>query len=83
MHISDYICCCLPKFPKYADHTWDELPDDAKEAAAVLGYTKKLWDKKRTPEPIDDRDWEDLTLEQQAAAIVLGYDQYMWDNADE
>lgn len=83
MHITDVICCCLPKFPKYSDHDWDELPEDAKEAAIVLGYTKKLWDKNRTPEPIRDCGWEDLNPEQQAAAIVLGYDQRLWDYADE
>lgn len=82
MHLTDVICCCLPTFPKYSDHAWDDLPEDAKKAAIVLGYTKKLWDKDRTPEPIRDCVWEDLNPEQQAAATVLGYDQRMWDNAD-
>ena len=83
MTILDYFCCCLPKLPKYSEFEWDELPDEAREAASVLGYTKKLWDKKRTPELIQDCDWKDLTPQHQAAATVLGYDQAMWDNQDD
>ena len=29
---------------KYDDYDWKELPEDVKEAAKKLGYTKKLWD---------------------------------------
>ena len=50
-----------------------------KEAAAVLGYTEKLWDEDKDPDGLDDLDWSELTLEQQAAASVLGYTQEKWD----
>ena len=29
---------------KFDDYDWKELPDDAKAAAKLLGYSKKIWD---------------------------------------
>lgn len=63
---------------KYDDDDWDELPDEIQQAAKVLGYTKKLWDKDKDPDACDEY-WKDLTKEQQEAAKKLGYDQKMWD----
>ena len=64
---------------KYEDYDWKELPDDAKDAAKVLGYNKKMWNNNREPECCDEY-WDDLTNEQQEAATVLGYDKKSWDN---
>ena len=64
---------------KYDDEDWADLPEDAKEAAKVLGYTKRMWNEDDEPECCDE-DWEDLTKEQQDAAKVLGYDQASWDS---
>ena len=63
---------------KYDDYDWDELPKDIQEAAAKLGFTKKLWDKDKEPDACDEY-WKDLTPEQQEAATKLGYTQETWD----
>ena len=63
---------------KYEDYDWKELPDEVKEAAKVLKYTKKIWDNDGDT-PLDELDWDELTNEQQEAAKVLGYDQKTWD----
>eukprot|EP00547_Thalassionema_nitzschioides_P005166 CAMPEP_0194217008 /NCGR_PEP_ID=MMETSP0156-20130528/20145_1 /TAXON_ID=33649 /ORGANISM="Thalassionema nitzschioides, Strain L26-B" /LENGTH=78 /DNA_ID=CAMNT_0038945917 /DNA_START=127 /DNA_END=363 /DNA_ORIENTATION=+ len=73
------LCCCLPASPKYEDYDWNELPEDAKKAAQTLGYTKKMWDKDKSPEGLEDKEWEQLTEEEQKAAGVLGYDESGWD----
>lgn len=70
--------CCSSAAGEYDDYDWNELPDDVKEAAKVLGYDKKIWDGDGKP-PTDDKDWDELTKEQQEAAIVLGYDEDKWD----
>ncbi|KAG7369248.1 hypothetical protein IV203_031991 [Nitzschia inconspicua] len=63
---------------KYDDYDWDELPKDVQEAAALLGYNKKLWDTDKEPDECDVY-WRELSAEQQAAAAKLGYDQKEWD----
>ncbi|KAG7348543.1 hypothetical protein IV203_017248 [Nitzschia inconspicua] len=63
---------------KYDDYDWDELPKDVQEAAALLGYNKKLWDTDEEPDECDVY-WRELSAEQQAAAAKLGYDQKEWD----
>eukprot|EP00527_Entomoneis_sp_CCMP2396_P002562 CAMPEP_0198140830 /NCGR_PEP_ID=MMETSP1443-20131203/3922_1 /TAXON_ID=186043 /ORGANISM="Entomoneis sp., Strain CCMP2396" /LENGTH=68 /DNA_ID=CAMNT_0043803365 /DNA_START=162 /DNA_END=368 /DNA_ORIENTATION=+ len=65
---------------KYDDYDWDELPEEIKTAAGLLGYRKRIWDNDKTPAAADE-DWVDLTEEQQAAAAVLGYDEKMWDSS--
>ena len=64
---------------KYDDHDWSELPDDAKAAAKVLGFNKKMWNGDREPASCDEN-WTDLTKEQQEAAAVLGYDEKSWND---
>mmetsp|Transcript_26843 Transcript_26843/g.62752 ORF Transcript_26843/g.62752 Transcript_26843/m.62752 type:complete len:96 (-) Transcript_26843:205-492(-) len=66
---------------KYEDYDWDELPKDIQELCAILGYTKKLWDKDKEPEAMDE-DWADLTDEQKAAAEKLGYTETTWDEEE-
>ena len=63
---------------KYDDYDWEDLPEAAQKAAAVLGYTQKIWDKDQTTD-CEDKDWDELTPEEQAAAKVLGYSQKKWD----
>jgi hypothetical protein len=83
MRFVDLVCCCLPKLPKYEYFSWDELPNEAREAAEVLGYTQHIWDKNRTPEIIKGLEWDQLSEEQKQAASVLGYDQALWDDDEE
>jgi hypothetical protein len=65
----------------YDDYDWRELPPKAKEAAACLGYTEKLWNEDGTPAS-DDKDWDELSPDEQAAALVLGYNKDKWDSSD-
>lgn len=66
---------------KYDDYDWDELPKEVQKAAAILGYTKEIWDKDKDPESFES-DWDELTPEEQNAAAVLGYNQLTWDEDD-
>ena len=68
--------------PTYDDLDWEELPDNAKEAATLLGYTPDMWDDDDEPDVCDEY-WKDLTPEQQAAAAVLGYDEESWNDDDD
>lgn len=65
---------------KYDDYDWEELPAEAKAAAAVLGFTQKLWDEDDEPDACDEY-WKDLTPAQQQAATVLGYNKKSWDKS--
>eukprot|EP00585_Thalassiosira_rotula_P013437 CAMPEP_0196130590 /NCGR_PEP_ID=MMETSP0910-20130528/915_1 /TAXON_ID=49265 /ORGANISM="Thalassiosira rotula, Strain GSO102" /LENGTH=75 /DNA_ID=CAMNT_0041389929 /DNA_START=70 /DNA_END=297 /DNA_ORIENTATION=+ len=66
---------------KYEDEDWKDLPDEVKEAAKKLGYTKKMWNGDKEPDLCDEY-WDDLDEEHQAAAAVLGYDKETWDKED-
>ena len=67
---------------KYEEYDWVELPLNAKDAAKVLGYTKKIWDNDQEPEIVKNSDWDDLTQEQKKAAKQLGYSQKTWDTEE-
>ncbi|KAL7575134.1 hypothetical protein ACA910_000500 [Epithemia clementina (nom. ined.)] len=69
-----------PKKLPYVDYDWDELPDVAKKAAAVLGYNKQTWDDDEESE-FDDYSWKELNQEQQQAAAILGYDEKSWNSS--
>ena len=66
----------------YDDYAWDEMPPQVRDAFAILGYDKDLWD-----DPLgiglkassDGSDWATLSPEQQQAAALVGYDQQSWD----
>ena len=61
----------------YEDDYWEELPPEAQEAAAILGYNQEFWDTDfRTP--ASKKSWRRLTQEEQRAASVLGYSQDNW-----
>lgn len=67
------------KDTKYEEVMWDNLPKEASEAAAVLGFDKESWDTNAWLD-IQDYWWGDLSEEQKAAAIALGWDQISWDS---
>lgn len=64
---------------KYDDYDWDDLPDDAKQAAEVLGYTRRLWDDDEDTDATE-KDWDDLNPVEQAAAKTLGYTERSWED---
>jgi len=68
------------KATHYEDYDYDELPEEAKQAASTLGYDAKLWNSDGKP-PSEDKDWEELTPEERKAAEVLGYTEETWDDA--
>mmetsp|Transcript_12017 Transcript_12017/g.30454 ORF Transcript_12017/g.30454 Transcript_12017/m.30454 type:complete len:792 (-) Transcript_12017:34-2409(-) len=67
---------------QHKDSDWKELPDEVRESAEVLGYTKKLWNRDKEPE-VCEKDWEDLNDLQREAAKRLGYTKQTWDEEDE
>ena len=48
------------KQPSTADKEWDELTDQEREAAEVLGYTRKMWENEEDPAAME-KEWEELT----------------------
>ena len=63
---------------KYEDYDWKELPKLVREAATVLGYTRKHWERDKEPE-VCQKDWKELTESQREAAKKLGYSRETWD----
>lgn len=56
---------------------WEDLPDDVRDAAQILGYDQTIWDSNRDLD-IFDTDWEQLTTEEREAAKELGYTKSSW-----
>lgn len=67
---------------KYANEKWSDLPKEAQNAALVLGYSSKSWDKEIAPESVT-KAWEKLTVTQREAAKVMGYSETSWNADDE
>lgn len=65
----------------YGAYDWDELPDEARAAAELLGYREFLWNHDKEPDEAE-KDWSELTPEQQEACKVLGYDEAKWNKDD-
>jgi hypothetical protein len=63
---------------KYYQYDWDELPEEQKKEASLLGYTKETWDNDGNT-TASNKDWDDLTPVEKAAAKALGYDEKKWD----
>ena len=63
------------------DAAWRDLTLAQREAARVLGYTKRKWDRNKSV-PADDKYWVDLSSEEQQAAATLGYTAAAWDAED-
>jgi hypothetical protein len=61
------------------DGFWKDLPQRAREAAEVLGYTEELWNKDGEP-PSNDKYWDELSPKEQRAATVLGYSKDKWND---
>lgn len=65
---------------KWDDCDWDELPDEIRNAASILGYDQNIWDTDDEPSDCDEW-WKDLTPEQQKAASKLGYNEKSWNRS--
>ena len=65
----------------YSAYDWDELPDEARAAAEILGYREFLWNHDKKPDEVE-KDWSELTPEQQEACKLLGYDEAKWNKDD-
>ena len=61
----------------YPFRDWDDLPEDIKEAALKLEYTKERWDLSEMF-PIAETKWSELTREQKDAAKTIGYTKHDW-----
>ena len=74
--------------PKYCHQYWEELPESAKAAAAVLQYTGESWDADEEV-PFDTKSFAELTLNEKKAAMFLGIEfiekknQTWWEDTDE
>jgi hypothetical protein len=55
----------------YADWWWDDLPEKAKKAAAVLGYDKTKWDNSESI-PYDSKTYKECSEAEKQAAMFLG-----------
>lgn len=66
------------KKTKYLDHTWDQLPGDAQNAANTLGYNQSNWEEGWAS--CQDKWWEDLNTSEKEAATTLGWDKDGWDS---
>ena len=63
---------------KFYDYDWDDLPEHVQHSAAILGYTREIW-QSDDETSITEKSWGELTLEQKGAAAELGYTQDTWD----
>lgn len=63
----------------YENYDWNELPQEVKAAARILGWDKELWDNDETVFS-DKLFWDEMSVELQEAAATLGYDQISWDS---
>lgn len=61
------------------DNDWSELTQEQRDAAQVLGYDQKKWDKNKKV-AAEDKDWDELTRAEQAAARILGHTPKSWDS---
>jgi len=61
------------------DKDWVQLTQAQRDAAQVLGYDAKKWDK-NAKVPAESKDWDDLTRAEQAAALTLGHTPKSWDS---
>ena len=61
----------------YLDMDWEELPEEAKNAATTLGLDQNSWDND-VKVPSFDKDWQDLSQDEKRAANVLGWDEEEW-----
>jgi hypothetical protein len=58
------------------------VPAEAKKAAEVLGYTKKIWDSSSGSTAADEKEWDELTPMEKEAAKVLGWTESTWDDEE-
>jgi hypothetical protein len=56
---------------EYCDYWWEDLPESARKAAELLGYTEETWDEDEHV-PYDAASFLETTPNQRAAALFLG-----------
>lgn len=60
---------------------WAYLPSHVKEAARILGYSRRLWDVGGTVEA-EKKLWDHLTNKEKEAATTLGHNKVSYGNAN-
>lgn len=64
----------------YAAFEWDELPDEVRAAAELLGWNEGMWCDE-DPLPLrTSTPWKGLTDEQKGAATTVGFTELAWDD---
>jgi len=57
---------------------WDDLTNDERRAAEIIGYLPASWDAGEVPITCT-HPWANLTALERQAALLLGYSEQMWD----
>jgi len=74
--------------PNYSDYWWEDLPEKARRAAIVLGYSKETWDDDATI-PYDSKTFAECSYSEKNAAMYLHMSpiekklDIWWDDADD
>jgi len=67
----------------YDDLDWNEMPAEAQQLWAKLGYNEKLWDYGHAEFVWSEyMDWNDLSTQAQDAATKLGMNETYWNTAE-
>jgi hypothetical protein len=66
--------------PEVAKIKWNELSDEERGAAKVLGQSEKTWNEDLHVAS-EDKTWRSLTDEEKEAATVLKYNEDSWNNS--
>jgi len=61
----------MPPHHHYCDWWWEDLPESARKAATVLGYSQETWDADEDV-PYDHQSFAECTRNEKAAALFLG-----------
>ena len=66
--------------PEESEDDWDDLGEDEKAAAALLGWDEDTWGYQTELTQVA---FAELSEDQQEAADVLGHDETSWDDPEE
>ena len=71
----------------YNYYFFEEMPEEAQDAAVALGYTPEVWDECDFSSEIcvpgvDDMFWMDLSEVNRMNLMILGWDCWTWNNYD-
>jgi hypothetical protein len=80
----DVLCYSFIFSPFHSPNIYyrEDLPDNVREEATKLGYTKEKWDADEKID-LDDKEWDDLTEDQKKSYEVLGFDKDKWNEEPE